>query len=236
MLRGARASGGSEVPSDGDLNPEERLRDVHAKVLDIWQEVRGRPAPGGGGPDAPLYAACQVRPSSTLDASEPRVSGLVLFRQLDPGARLDALLALDGFPAEAPNGSSHAVHVHQFGDLSRGCESAGPHYNPRAVPHPLHPGDFGNFAVRDGGLWKHRSGLAASLSGPLSIVGRALVVHAGEDDLGRGGSPASLEHGNAGRRLACCVLGWSGPAPWARLALELAERRKRRREAECRAA
>lgn len=225
---------GSDV-SDASYSMEEQIRDMYAKVTDIWEEMTGRRAAGGGGPDAALHAACHVRPSASLDAAQPQVTGLVLFRQLAPGARLEAFFELEGFPAE-PNSSSRAIHVHQFGDLSQGCESTGPHYNPLGVQHPQHPGDFGNFAVRDGSLWKYRPGLAASLSGPHSIVGRAVVVHAGEDDLGRGGNTASLENGNAGRRLACCVVGLCGPAPWARQAQEHAERKKRRRERECKAA
>lgn len=234
LLLVAGALGGSDV-SDANCNMEEQIRDLLAKVTEILQVVTGQRAAGGGGPDATLHASCHVRPSSTLDAAEPQVTGLVLFRQLAPGARLEAFFEMEGFQAE-PNGSSHAIHVHQFGDLSQGCDSTGPHYNPLSVQHPQHPGDFGNFAVRDGGLWKYRPGLAASLSGPYSIVGRAVVVHAGEDDLGRGGNPASLENGNAGRRLACCVVGLCGPAPWARQAQEHAERKKRRRESECKAA
>lgn len=220
--------------SDANFNSEEQIRDMHSKVTEIWQEVTGRRAAGGGGPDAALYAVCQVQPSATLEPSQPQVTGLVLFRQL-PNARLEAFFELGGFPAEA-NSSSHAIHVHQFGDLGGGCRSTGPHYNPLAVQHPQHPGDFGNFPVRNGNLWKYRSGLAASLSGPYSIVGRAVVVHAGEDDLGRGGNPASLENGNAGPRLACCVVGLCGPEPWTRQAQEHAERKKRRRESECQAA
>ncbi|XP_046946753.1 extracellular superoxide dismutase [Cu-Zn] [Lynx rufus] len=235
LLLAARAS---RAWSDPD--PEEpgsstaaQIRDMHEKVTAIWQEMTQRQA-AGDRPDAALHAACRVQPSATLDAAQPRVSGLVLFRQQVPGARLEAFFDLEGFPAE-PNNSSRAIHVHQFGDLSQGCDSTGAHYNPRAVPHPQHPGDFGNFAVRDGRLWKYRGGLAASLFGPHSIVGRAVVVHAGEDDLGRGGNAASVENGNAGPRLACCVVGVCGPLPWARLAQEHAERRKRRRDSECKA-
>ncbi|KAL2780069.1 extracellular superoxide dismutase [Cu-Zn] preproprotein [Daubentonia madagascariensis] len=235
LLLAARAS---DAWTDQDLEEPssdmaEEIRDMHFKVTEIWQELTRRR--GDGAPDAPLHAACRVQPSASLDAAQPRVTGLVLFRQLAPGAKLQAFFDLEGFPAE-PNSSSRAIHVHQFGDLSQGCESTGPHYNPLAVPHPQHPGDFGNFAVRDGRLWKYRPGLAASLAGPHSIVGRAVVVHAGEDDLGRGGNQASVENGNAGRRLACCVVGVSGPAPWARQEQEHNERKKRRRESECRAA
>ncbi|XP_054437972.1 extracellular superoxide dismutase [Cu-Zn] [Pteronotus mesoamericanus] len=214
--------------SDANLSTEEQIRDMHAKVTEIWQEVAARRA-AGGGQDPALYAVCQVRPSASLGAEQPQVTGVVFFRQAAPGAQLEAFFNLEGFPAQ-PNGSRRAIHVHQFGDLSQGCESTGPHYNPLGVQHPQHPGDFGNFAVRDGSLWKYRAGLAASLSGPHSIVGRAVVVHEGEDDLGRGGNPASLENGNAGRRLACCVVGLCGPGPWTRQAQE---RRKRRRDSEC---
>lgn len=44
------------------------------------------------------------------------------------------------------------------------------------------------------------------LSGQYSIVGRAIVVHAGEDDLGMGNDSGSLKTGNAGGRVACCTV------------------------------
>ncbi|XP_051020701.1 extracellular superoxide dismutase [Cu-Zn] [Acomys russatus] len=206
----------------------EMINQTHAKVLEIWLEL-GRQREVNV---TESHAVCRVQPSATLATDQPRVTGLVLFRQLAPGAKLEAFFDLEGFPAE-PNASSRAIHVHQFGDLSQGCESTGPHYNPLAVPHPQHPGDFGNFVIRDGRLWKHRNGLMASLTGPHSIVGRSVVVHAGEDDLGRGGNQASLQNGNAGRRLACCVVGASDSLAWERQTKEHAERKKRRRESEC---
>lgn len=46
-----------------------------------------------------------------------------------------------------------------------------------------------------------------SLSGPNCIVGRAVVVHSDEDDLGLGGHNDSLTTGHAGSRVACGVIG-----------------------------
>ena len=63
----------------------------------------------------------------------------------------------------------------------------------------------------------------ALLDGPNSILGRSIVIHEGfvnvtkniyvlyvqllgPDDLGQGGDSASLKTGNAGARVACCVI------------------------------
>ena len=59
------------------------------------------------------------------------------------------------------------------------------------------------------------------LKGKYSIIGRSVVIHQGEDDLGRGGldennkvidkkvHQESLKTGNAGKRIACGVIGYS---------------------------
>ena len=49
------------------------------------------------------------------------------------------------------------------------------------------------------------------LWGNQSVIGRSLVLHAGEDDLGRGGDAGSLASGNSGARIACCTIGLTGP-------------------------
>jgi len=72
-----------------------------------------------------------------------------------------------------------------------------------------HAGDFGNIvADENGNASAHIQGSQISLC-PDSVgysVGRAFVVHAGTDDLGKGGNEESLRTGNAGGRLACCVV------------------------------
>ncbi|KAL7976386.1 hypothetical protein Chor_015450 [Crotalus horridus] len=150
------------------------------------------------------YACCAVKPSSKLEAEKPQVTGSVLFKQGYPHGKLEVIFYLDGFPV---NSSSRAIHVHQYGDLSDGCDSAGSHYNPWKVNHPHHPGDFGNFEPQEGKVQRFKLNLKATLFGPQTILGRSVVIHEQKDDLGKGGNKGSLEHGNAGLRLACCVIG-----------------------------
>jgi Cu-Zn family superoxide dismutase len=45
-----------------------------------------------------------------------------------------------------------------------------------------------------------------ALSGPNSIIGRAMVVHANEDDLGRQDNEGSRTTGNSGPRIACGII------------------------------
>lgn len=50
-----------------------------------------------------------------------------------------------------------------------------------------------------------------TLTGPFSVVGRGIVLHENEDDVGKGGAPESLKTGNAGGRLGCGIIGHVAP-------------------------
>eukprot|EP00123_Amoebidium_parasiticum_P019337 comp24612_c0_seq1/m.46802 comp24612_c0_seq1/g.46802 ORF comp24612_c0_seq1/g.46802 comp24612_c0_seq1/m.46802 type:complete len:151 (-) comp24612_c0_seq1:136-588(-) len=108
----------------------------------------------------------------------------------------------------------HGFHVHQFGDNTQGCTSAGPHFNPTGKTHGAptdeerHVGDLGNVTADASGVAKvDLKDHLLTLSGPHSIVGRTIVIHEGVDDLGRGGVELSKTTGNAGGRAACGVIG-----------------------------
>ncbi len=105
----------------------------------------------------------------------------------------------------------HGFHIHEFGDMSDGCKSMGGHYNPDNVNHgdlmEGHVGDLGNIQADESGKADFSiKATRVDLIGDRSVVGRGIVVHSDEDDLGKGGDEESLKTGNAGDRLACGVI------------------------------
>ncbi|XP_068134261.1 extracellular superoxide dismutase [Cu-Zn] [Hyperolius riggenbachi] len=194
-----------------DQNEAGILSDMLTKIDDIWNWCVNPHRLQKN--DDTLYAICNLQPNSKLNATEPNITGDVLFKQCYPDGKLEAHFCIRGFPT-SPNGSLRAIHIHTYGDLSNGCDSTGGHYNPNSVNHPNHPGDFGNFQVKNGNIQQHLHNLQANLFGPLSVIGRSVVVHKLADDLGKGNNQASLENGNAGLRLACCIIGITTNASW----------------------
>lgn len=104
----------------------------------------------------------------------------------------------------------HGFHIHQFGDCSApDGSSAGGHFAPRSHQHgnpetaaQHHVGDLGNIrASLDGSAQIELEFDDLALYGEHSIVGRAVVLHAGQDDL------SSQPSGDAGSRVACGVIG-----------------------------
>ena len=103
---------------------------------------------------------------------------------------------------------SHGFHVHAVGDCSApDASSAGGHFMvgekqhgaPSAAMH--HEGDLGNIEADASGKAKAElESKSLSLSGPNSIIGRAVIVHEKEDDM------TTQPTGNAGGRVACGVI------------------------------
>lgn len=132
----------------------------------------------------------------------------ILHFQLEGGS-----VVITGY-VEGLSPGKHGLHIHEFGDFSRGCLSTGPHYNPYGNDHGgpedvnRHVGDLGNIVAHITGLAKiqmvdHK----ITLVGEHSILGRTLCVTEFEDDLGKGGHDYSKTTGNSGNRLACAIIG-----------------------------
>ena len=122
----------------------------------------------------------------------------------------------------------HGFHIHEAGDLTDECKSACAHFNPTKKKHggpndkERHVGDLGNITANKDGICKKTfTDKIIKLKGKNNIIGRCVVIHAGEDDLGKGGLDKngniidedkyneSKKTGNAGARIACGVIGYS---------------------------
>lgn len=146
-----------------------------------------------------------VRAIVQLEHVEGDIKGYITLQQI-PGSVTVIKGKISGLSP-----GKHGFHIHEFGDLSKGCESAGGHYNPEGVDHgdleKGHVGDLGNIIANQQGIADFEiKASRVNLSGDQSVVGRAIVIHAEEDDLGKGDDSESLKTGNAGDRLACGVI------------------------------
>ena len=103
----------------------------------------------------------------------------------------------------------HGFHIHEKGDCSApDAASAGGHFNPDHTMHGApdaaehHTGDLGNIVADSSG--KAQVDMTVDFLelavDPKTIDGKAVIVHAGEDDL------HSQPAGNAGARVACGVI------------------------------
>ncbi|KAL8617888.1 hypothetical protein ACOMHN_016544 [Nucella lapillus] len=135
------------------------------------------------------------------------VAGTVFFNQQSDGA-INVTGKITGLSP-----GKHGFHIHEVGDTRNNCQAAGGHFNPEGKTHGSpdddirHVGDLGNIVANDEGVAQvNITDRLIAFSGTHDIVGRSVVVHAEEDDLGRGGNEDSLDTGNAGARLACCVI------------------------------
>jgi len=145
----------------------------------------------------------------------PKIKGTVIFSEDASSGKINLDIDLQGLKK---NGV-HGFHVHEYGDLSAGCDSACGHYNPYHKNHggpdvkERHVGDLGNLEADAEGRVQYRmtDHLIKLRGNKANIVGRGLVIHADPDDLGKGTNAASLVNGNAGKRLACAVIGWKKP-------------------------
>jgi Cu-Zn family superoxide dismutase len=143
---------------------------------------------------------------------DSKVSGVVNFEQSSESDPTTITWEISGNDANALRG----FHVHTFGDNTNGCTSAGPHFNPFTKEHGApeddnrHVGDLGNVTTDTSGVAKgSKQDLFVKLIGQNSILGRTVIIHAGTDDLGKGGNAESKKTGNAGARPACGVIGLS---------------------------
>lgn len=151
------------------------------------------------------------------------IKGVVKFEELPSGnTKISGIIT--GFPKKM-SGNHHGIHIHKTGNLTNGCKSLEGHYNPEDKDHSgrlttdnwgrpkinfdRHVGDLGNVTIdKDGKIQFEKVDPLVRLKGKNSVIGRSIVLHKNEDDLGLGGHEKSRITGNAGPRIACGVIGF----------------------------
>jgi superoxide dismutase, Cu-Zn family len=159
-------------------------------------DAKGR-SPDGKGESGPRKAAVTLAPTVGHN-----VSGRVEFVQQEGSVLVTA--TVEGLSP----GTTHGFHIHEIGSCAApDASSAGDHFNPAESPHGApdaamrHAGDLGNLkADMTGVATLRREDDIIQLTGPRSIVGRSVIVHADPDDL------TTQPSGNAGGRIACGVI------------------------------
>jgi superoxide dismutase, Cu-Zn family len=135
-------------------------------------------------------------------AGQPSMKASARFEQVETGVKV--LVDVEG----APPGKK-GVHVHEKGDCSNiPGKSMGEHFAPKQEPHGLpdapqhHVGDLGNMVVDQNGKGRLEilaKGANLEQQDPMSFLGRAIVIHEGED---KGTQPS----GDSGTPMACGVI------------------------------
>lgn len=130
---------------------------------------------------------------------ESRVTGQVNFQATEGGVQVTA--EINGLEP-----GNHGFHIHTYGNCTAtDGTSAGGHFNPGNNEHssPIvtnrHMGDMGNITANEDGV-----AIIDYVDNAISIdqiIGRGIIVHAGEDDL------TSQPSGAAGARIGCGVIG-----------------------------
>lgn len=131
----------------------------------------------------------------------PKIKGLARFSESENGTLVS--ITLNGLPlAENKCGQRiFAVHIHEGGSCTGNSDDpfadVGGHYNPKRCPHPFHAGDLPPIFA---------AGTTASMAfvtnrfTPAEIVGKAIIIHGGEDDF------RTQPSGNSGQKIACGVI------------------------------
>jgi Cu-Zn family superoxide dismutase len=141
------------------------------------------------------------------------INGTVKFTEVLNSNMVQIDLDLSGLSSN----SLHGFHVHEAGDLSDKCTSMCAHFNPYGKTHGCpgmkerHVGDLGNIKTNSKGkaTYTFFDDVIKLRGSKSNIIGRGLIIHEDVDDCGQGGNSESLKTGNAGKRIACAVIGYS---------------------------
>ncbi|MEO0139347.1 MAG: superoxide dismutase family protein [candidate division WOR-3 bacterium] len=147
-----------------------------------------------------------LKARADVKAFKGNISGEVWFYQLS-----DMSVFIRGTIRGLDKDKTYAIHIHEFGDCSSHHASGG-HFDPYKSEKHAHPddpigthhsGDLPNIKSDKNGIaeFTYKTKAFTLLPSPYSILGRSVIIHAGEDDY------KSQPAGNSGDRIACGIIG-----------------------------
>ena len=160
-----------------------------------------------------LYNRMTDRPIYAIAVFNEDIKGTVKLSEDLVNNQIKIDLNLTGLKAN----SFHGFHVHEAGDLTDKCTSMCAHFNPYKKNHGCpglkerHVGDLGNIKTNHKGEAKYTfyDNIIKLRGSKCNILGRGLIIHEDKDDCGQGDNAESLKTGNAGKRIACSIIGYS---------------------------
>ena len=151
------------------------------------------------------FTSCSDSTTIRVEAepkSDSNASGTITFSEMDEVVFMEAV-----FSGLSPG--LHAIHLHELADCSSvDGKSTGGHWNPTFEPHGAwgsetgyHKGDIGNFEADQKGeaiiTFETDQWCIGCDDETKNIIGKAVIVHQGQDDL------VSQPSGAAGARVSC---------------------------------
>lgn len=136
--------------------------------------------------------------------------GVVHIRETSPNGPLSLDIFISGISP-----GNHGFHLHNSGNELHAPDSLCSHFNPTKALHgglndpQGHYGDFGNITVDENGNCE--TTIVALYVRMKDVLGRSLIVHADEDDLGLGPYPDSRTTGHSGKRILWGIIGVDEP-------------------------
>ncbi len=154
-----------------------------------------------------------MKPIYAIAVFTDKIKGTVRFTEELENNRIRIDVDVSGLKQN----SLHGFHVHEAGDLSDKCTSMCAHFNPYGKTHGCpgmsnrHVGDLGNIITNEKGIARYTfyDDIIKLRGVKANIIGRGLIIHEDKDDCGKGNNEESLKTGNAGKRIACAVIGYS---------------------------
>jgi Cu/Zn superoxide dismutase len=166
--------------------------------------------------DAPtMTATCNFDAGDGANGAGTVTGSLTIQQLTNCGDGVDRVVfkgKLGGDEAFGFTAGLHGLHIHNGGDLTNSCADSGGHMAvtgnevhgaPSDTPPDRHQGDLGNMRINAKGMgdvWVTDTVVSLDSGNANFIGGRAMVLHAGEDD------PEAQPTGAAGARVGCCLI------------------------------